>query len=177
MPGSWHLPAVRIQEIALVLSERRVMTVASCQRRTILNQFESQPKIDNDGYEFQRVYVKTLLEWVGWFTGRVDGLHWETGLKEVVTHDAPHDREIGGPTTKPAVRGVGQEGMGTSSGNEQSDRPGPRRVELRLVEDGHECGKVASALGWNTHFALAPEPLGLLGRFAKGCSEGLLTAK
>jgi hypothetical protein len=50
-------------------------------------------------------------------------------------------------------------------------------MKLRQIEDGYQHCEVSGALGWNAHLALAPEPFGLLGQFAKGCRKGFLAAK
>ena len=67
--------------------------------RTVSDQLESDPEINDNGNELQRVDVETLLDEICRFPGGVNVLHGETEEKEIVTHDAPHDGEIRRPTS------------------------------------------------------------------------------
>jgi hypothetical protein len=55
--------------------------VAGSERWKVFKKFESKPKVNNDGNEFQGVDMEAFLEKVCWLAGSVDGFHGESELK------------------------------------------------------------------------------------------------
>jgi hypothetical protein len=90
--------------------------VASSKRRTLLNELQSDPDVDNDRNELERINMQPGGSKVDGFASTVKVLHRKTVEGKSILHDAPHDAEFGGPTSEAAIGSVRQESVGRGSG-------------------------------------------------------------